>query len=146
MFKKILGTFAPLLGRLLGGELGEDVVRKVANVLLPGEQNPSEESLENALRNMTPEQRVEIERINKTYEVAMAEIGFKDRDSARNMSIVKSDNTTKIIIFALFGYLMIVGILVPLFFPEIAVSAIITDTMMDSFSTAIGFFFGRQSK
>jgi hypothetical protein len=142
MIKKLLSTFAPILGGLIGGPVGATVLKTVASVLMPGEENPSDSRIEEALKNATPEQIVEIERINKEYEISLAEIGFKDRDSARNMSIQRNDNTSRNMMYTL-TFLLGLRIFVPLFHP-LEISNELTDVLCDGFMLCLGFFVGRK--
>ncbi len=88
-FKKILGTVAPFLGTMIGGPFGAAAGKLVGQILLDNE-NASEAEIEKALAQATPEQLVELRRVDAEYKTKMAELGIDeqkiaamDRDSAR---------------------------------------------------------------
>ena len=65
--KKILGTVAPFLGTMIGGPFGAAAGKLVGQVLL-GNENASEAEIEKALAQATPEQLVELRRVDAEYQ------------------------------------------------------------------------------
>jgi len=91
-WKQIVKGIAPVIGTALGGPLGGGAARYLAGALL-GDENASEEDLENAILGATPEQLARIREIDNQYKIEMARAGvdvFKlevaDRSSARELA------------------------------------------------------------
>lgn len=150
MIKQLLSKVAPFLGSLIGGKFGEVAIKAISSVLLPHNENPSESLLEKALEKATPEQIFELERLNKETEVELAEIAFKDVDSARNMNIVKNDNTTRNITYILcFSFIIRYFLTYFLAYHHIKLSPsdeFLTDVLCDSFLMSLAFYFGSKKK
>lgn len=79
MFKKLLSTFAPALGTIVGGPIGGIAAKAISSILLPDNDNPTENELAHAYANATPEQ---IEKIKSI--VSLAKIDADDRKNARD--------------------------------------------------------------
>ena len=97
-FKKIIGSVAPFLGSLVGGPFGA-MAGKALGGLLCGNENASQEEIENQLMNASPADLVKIKQIDSDYKQKLAQIGLDekkiaalDRDSARNSAARKSRN------------------------------------------------------
>lgn len=92
-WQSIVKGVAPVIGTLLGGPLVGTGIKALAEVLLPGDPEPTLEKLERAVQSgMTPDQLIALKRIDGEVKVKLAEGGIRleeihagDRDSARKM-------------------------------------------------------------
>ena len=148
-FKKLLGSVAPILGGLIGGPLGSAAGKAVGSILLPGQDNPSDNDLKLALEKATPNQISEIKKIDAEYKVNLASLEIQDRNSARNRQIAMKDKMPSFItISILLGYF---GVLFLLFFDHIVPkNSEIIDLLIGSLSTvfiqSISYYFGGSVK
>ncbi len=150
-FKKILSTVAPFLGALVGGPFGA-AAGKVVGQLLLGNENASEADIEKALGLATPEQLVELRRVDADYKIKMAELGIDekkiaalDRESARQREMVTKDKIPAILALLLtFGFFGILATM--MLYPMQAGTTGVIDVMLGSLGTAwisvITYYFG----
>ena len=108
LIKNIVGAVAPTIGSAMGGPLGGMAMNKIADVLgVPNDQK----SIQQAIRNATPEQMLELKKAEQEFEVQMEELGVKvfeletqDKQHARGM--FSKDWTARIIgLFTIGGFL-----------------------------------------
>lgn len=90
-WKDILRTIVPSVGNMLGGPLGGMATKFIAETLL-GKPDASEEELEQAVLNATPEQLLKLKQSERDFKTKMKELGIdefsleiEDRKSAREM-------------------------------------------------------------
>ncbi len=100
-FKKVIGTIAPFIGGMVGGPFGAAAGKLIGSALL-GNENATQEDIENAIGVATPEQLVKLKQIDAQTKIKYAEIGLDekkiaalDRDSAREREIKTGDSTPK---------------------------------------------------
>ncbi len=149
--KQVLGTIAPFLGNLIGGPLGGAAFKSVANLLL-GKDDASPKEIQEALRNATPEQLLELKKLDAEYKTRMAELGIDeqkiaslDRDSARKREIAIKDHipATLAIMLTLGFFGVLVGIMV---YPIQEGAKSVIDVMLGSLGTAwiscVTYYFG----
>ena len=107
-WKALVGTVAPWIGAALGGPMGAAAVGYVADAL--GLSEKTESAVKAALAGVTPEQMLAIKTADQNFALAMQKLGFdhqdrvaelqyKDVDSARNREIAVKDNTNKILAY-----------------------------------------------
>lgn len=94
---------APFLGTMLGGPLGGMAATAIKKVLL-GDENASDESLEDTLLNASPSMLLSMKKLDTEFKKEMAQIGLSekkiaslDRDSARQREIVVKDKIPAIL-------------------------------------------------
>jgi hypothetical protein len=149
--KQVLGTVAPFIGTLVGGPLGGGAGKIVSQLLL-GKDKASARELEAALSNATPDQLVELKRLDVKFKTEMAalgvteqEIAAMDRDSARQREIVVQDRVPGILALSLtigfFGALAGFAL-----YPIQPGAKVLLDTMIGSLGTvwimAMSYYFG----
>ena len=71
LLKSVVGTVAPTLGTALGGPMGGMAAKMIADVL--GVPNNSK-SIEKAMAEATPEQMLELKKVEQDFEVKMKEL------------------------------------------------------------------------
>lgn len=118
-WQALIKTVAPWIGTALGGPLGGLAVEAAANAL--GISEKTTDAVKQALAGVTPEQMLALKQADQQFQAKMQELGFthiekladlefKDRDSARNREIQTKDNTNKIIAFVIIGaFIAMVG-------------------------------------
>lgn len=113
-WKDIVKNIAPLLGTALGGPMGGMATKWLAGELL-GDENASEESLEEAILQANPDKLVEIKALEVSFKLKMKELGIKekqleleDKQDARDLFSV--DKRPQIILSGVFvtGYFILV--------------------------------------
>lgn len=149
--KKILGTVAPFLGTMIGGPFGAAAGKLVGQVLL-GNENASEAEIEKALASATPEQLVELRRVDADYKTKMAELGIDeqkiaamDRDSARQREMVTKDKIPAVLALLLtFGFFGVLAMM--MLYPIQQGTQGVIEVMLGSLGTAwisvITYYFG----
>lgn len=149
--KKILGSVAPFLGTMVGGPFGAAAGKLVSNVLL-GKDIATNEELERAISSASPEQLVELKKVDADYKIKMAELGIDehklavmDRESARQREIKTGDKTPNLLAFLLtFGFFGVLSLII--FYPMQESAKSIVDIMLGSLGTAwisvITYYFG----
>lgn len=88
-WKSIVKSIAPVLGTALGGPMAGGAIKMLTSALL-GDENATEQELENFIVNANPDQLLKIKQLDADFKLKMEELGvdvFKlevaDRDSAR---------------------------------------------------------------
>jgi len=149
--KKILGTVAPFLGTMIGGPFGAAAGKLVGQVLL-GNEDASEAEIEKALAQATPEQLVELRRVDADYKTKMAELGIDeqkiaamDRDSARQREMVTKDKIPAVLALLLtFGFFGVLAMM--MLYPIQQGTQGVIEVMLGSLGTAwisvITYYFG----
>ncbi len=149
--KKILGTVAPFLGTMIGGPFGAAAGKLVGQVLL-GNENASEAEIEKALAQATPEQLVELRRVDAEYKTKMTELGIDeqkiaamDRDSARQREMVTKDKIPAVLALLLtFGFFGVLTMM--MLYPIQQGTQGVIEVMLGSLGTAwisvITYYFG----
>ena len=91
--KKLVGAVAPALAKALGGPLAGTAVAAIAKKVL-GKDAATEDEVTAALENATPEQLIQLKKLDLEFEKQMAEAGIsldklevEDRASARALRI-----------------------------------------------------------
>lgn len=150
-FKKILGSVAPFIGAMIGGPFGAAAGALVGKVLL-GDENASPQQIEQALGKASPEQLVELRRVDTEYQAKMAKLGIDeqkiaqmDRDSARKREVRTKDKIPATLALLLTGGFF--GVMASMmFFPIPATAVQVIDVMLGSLGTAwisvITYYFG----
>lgn len=149
--KKLVGTIAPFIASLLGSPFAAAGIKLLSNALL-GKDNASEEEINKAIAVATPEQLIELKRIDADYKIKMQELGIDeekiaalDRDSARQREIQVKDNVP-----ALLSVLVTLGffgvLLTMIFYPIQSDAKDVLDVMLGALGTAwiscISYYFG----
>ena len=115
LVKDLLKSIAPTIGTAIGGPLAGQAVQAISNALL-GHPNGTQEEVEVALQNATPDQLAELKRIEldfkakmKALDIDLAKVNASDRDSARTRNAIMKDSTPTILaistLVAFFGYI-----------------------------------------
>lgn len=150
-FKKILGTIAPFLGGLVGGPFGAAAGKVLGNFFL-GDENASQESIEKALASASPEQLVQLRKIDAQTKEKYAQIGLDEKkiaaldvDSARKREMEIKDKTPAIL--CLVANLGFYGILAwvcthPLPAQTKDIVEIMIGTLLTQLGAATNYYFG----
>ena len=92
MWKEILRNIAPVIGGAIGGPFGL-IATSVLKADLLGQKEASDEELEKAIVNASPETLAKIRKIDASFKVRMEELGVQkkqlhqqDRSNAREMA------------------------------------------------------------
>jgi len=108
--KNMVSSVAPFIGNMVGGPLGGATAKFLGNLLL-GDDNASEEDIKNAIKNATPEQLVELKRIDSEERIKAAGLQkerealfLQDRQDARNFSSTIAYNTSRNV-----AYIVMIG-------------------------------------
>lgn len=149
--KKIVGTVAPFLGSLLGSPFAAAGIKLLSNVLL-GKDNASEDEIAKAISLATPEQLIELKKIDADYKIKMEQLGIDeqkiatlDRDSARQREIQVQDKVPAIL--AMMVTVGFFGVLLTMTFYPIQPDAKgVIDVMLGALGTAwiccVNYYFG----
>lgn len=149
MWKDIVRSIAPKLGTALGGNMGGIATRFIADKLL-GNPDATEEELELAISQASPEQLVRLKEIEQEYEIEVLRIAAEDRGSARKLAIA-TGKTPQLILSSVYtvGYFMIfIGLLAEIFAIPVEQEAIF-NILLGSLTAAqlqiMNFWFGSSS-
>jgi len=118
-WKGLLGTVAPGLATALGGPLAGMAVKALSASLL-GNRDGSEKDISAALQGASPDTLLALKEADQNFQLEMekldidlAEIEYKDRDSARNMQKATGSVVVPILavitvggFFAVIGYVL----------------------------------------
>ena len=151
MLKNIISTIAPALGSALGTPLGGAAVSMIAEKLgVPNNQK----SVEKAIQQATPEQLLELKKVEKDFEVKMKELEVdvfrletQDvQDARKNFS---KDWTSKllglVVIGGFMGYIFLVTIQPPEQNSEALINLVL-GYLGGLASAVISFYFGASHK
>ena len=119
MLKNLLSTIAPALGSALGSPLGGAAVSMIAEKLgVPNNQK----AVEKAIQQATPEQLLELKKVEKDFEVKMKELEvdvfkLETQDVQNARKTFASDWTSKfmglLVICGFLGYIFLVTLQPP---------------------------------
>lgn len=105
--KGILATVAPTLATAVAGPMGGMAVRAILPAL-GLKDNASEEQVNKAIENASPEQLLAIKKAEQEFQVKMRELDVDiaklvsaDKDSARKREIETKDSTPKILAYGI---------------------------------------------
>jgi hypothetical protein len=115
-WKALVGTLAPTIATALGGPLAGAGVAALSSVLL-GNKDGTQDQIAVALKTADPETLLKIKQVDNDFKAKMEEMGIdvfklevEDRKSAREREVAVTDNTNKILAFAIIiGFLSTVG-------------------------------------
>lgn len=103
-WKKTVKSIAPLIGTAIGGPFG-GMATAAITAIMGVDKDATDEQLNEAMKNATPEQLVQIKNADNDFKVRMRELGIKeddlhakDRDSARKREVaLGGDATVKVL-------------------------------------------------
>ena len=147
MLKNIISTIAPALGSALGTPLGGAAVSMIAEKLgVPNNQK----SVEKAIQQATPEQLLELKKVEKDFEVKMKELEvdvfkLETQDVQDARKTFSSDWTSKllgvVVIGGFMGYIFLVTIQPPEQNSEALINLVL-GYLGGLASAVISFYFG----
>jgi len=149
--KSILGSLAPTLGAAIGGPLGGQAGQILSQVLgVPNNQN----SIEQAMNNITAEQMVELKKAETDFEVRMRELDVdvfrletEDVKDAREK--FSNDWTPKVLglvsMFGFMGYIFFITA-VPIDDASDDIVMLIIGSLTGIATAVISFYFGSSNK
>jgi len=151
-WKGMLSTVAPMVATAIGGPFGGMAASKLLNVLgIAPEQGNEEEQLKEAMKNLTPEQAVQLKEGERQWVLSMREMDIKeldlnakDRNSARDMQI-KTDSwvVPVLAIVTVAGFFAVVGFImsgkVPL---DSTLTGFVLGAVSSKAEQIYNFFFG----
>lgn len=154
-WKKILGTVAPVLATAAGGPLAGVVTKTLAAGLLE-RPDASQEEVEQAVANASPETLIKLKEIDAKFQNDMAQVGIdfekiasEDRANARAREVSSGDHWTPRILAAVIvtGYFAvqwyILSHAVPVEQREIVMRSMgVLDTAL---GLTLGYYFGSSS-
>jgi hypothetical protein len=119
---KIISSIAPIVGGLFGGRLGENIGSEISNILF-GRNDATEKEIQNAILNATPEQIMQIKKMEMDYKVELGKISLTEqkttaddiKDARRNEATTKTVMNSILAICITIGFF---GITVLLMFHE----------------------------
>jgi len=151
MLKNIISTIAPALGSALGTPLGGAAVSMIAEKLgVPNNQK----SVEKAIQQATPEQLLELKKVEKDFEVKMKELEvdvfrLETQDVQDARKTFSSDWTSKllglVVIGGFMGYIFLVTIQPPEQNSEALINLVL-GYLGGLASAVISFYFGASHK
>lgn len=152
-FKSIISAVAPVLGSALGGPLGGAAASSLATTLL-GKPKATKAELEQAIKSATPEQLIELKRVDNEFDIRMQELGLdlerinqQGVANARAREIAVKDKIPAIL--AILLTLGFFGILGYMFFSPQEVYNNALMAMLGALATAflsiINYYFGSSS-
>ena len=149
--KSILGSLAPTLGAAIGGPLGGQAGQILSQVLgVPNNQN----SIEQAMNNITAEQMIELKKAETDFEVRMRELDVdvfrletEDVKDAREK--FSNDWTPKVLglvsMFGFMGYIFFITA-VPIDDASDDIVMLIIGSLTGIATAVISFYFGSSNK
>lgn len=147
LLKGVIGAVAPTIGTALGGPMGNMAMNMVSQAL--GCKNTPKD-VEKAVQNATPEQLVELKKLDNDFEVKMKELdvdlfALETADIQNARSTFSKDWTSKIIgvlvICGFLGYIFTVTIMPPSENSDTIVSLVL-GYLGGLASAIISFYFG----
>tara|TARA_Y100001937_G_scaffold120705_1_gene178326 strand:- start:370 stop:837 length:468 start_codon:yes stop_codon:yes gene_type:complete len=151
MLRNIISTIAPALGSALGTPLGGAAVSMIADKLgVPNNQK----SVEKAIQEATPEQLLELKKVEKEFEVKMKELEvdvfrLETEDVQDARKTFSKDWTSKflglIVIGGFMGYIFLVTIQPPEQNSEALINLVL-GYLGGLASAVISFYFGASHK
>tara|TARA_R100000734_G_scaffold17127_1_gene13344 strand:+ start:604 stop:1071 length:468 start_codon:yes stop_codon:yes gene_type:complete len=151
MLKNIISTIAPALGSALGSPLGGAAVSMIAEKLgVPNNQK----AVEKAIQQATPEQLLELKKVEKDFEVKMKELEvdvfkLETQDTQDARKTFSKDWTSKllglVVIGGFMGYIFLVTIQPPEQNSEALINLVL-GYLGGLASAVISFYFGASHK
>lgn len=149
--KSILGSLAPTLGAAIGGPLGGQAGQILSQVLgVPNNQN----SIEQAMNNITAEQMIELKKAETDFEVRMRELDVdvfrletEDVKDAREK--FNNDWTPKVLgLVSIFGFMSYIFFItaVPIDDASDDIVMLIIGSLTGIATAVISFYFGSSNK
>jgi len=149
--KSILGSLAPTLGAAIGGPLGGQAGQILSQVLgVPNNQN----SIEQAMNNITAEQMIELKKAETDFEVRMRELDVdvfrletEDVKDAREK--FSNDWTPKVLgLVSMFGFMAYIFFItaVPIDDASDDIVMLIIGSLTGIATAVISFYFGSSNK
>lgn len=149
--KSILGSLAPTLGAAIGGPLGGQAGQILSQVLgVPNNQN----SIEQAMNNITAEQMIELKKAETDFEVRMRELDVdvfrletEDVKDAREK--FSNDWTPKVLgLVSMFGFMAYIFFItaVPIDDASDDIVMLIIGSLTGIATAVISFYFGASNK
>ena len=149
--KSILGSLAPTLGAAIGGPLGGQAGQILSQVLgVPNNQN----SIEQAMNNITAEQMIELKKAETDFEVRMKELDVdvfrletEDVKDAREK--FSNDWTPKVLgLVSMFGFMAYIFFItaVPIDDASDDIVMLIIGSLTGIATAVISFYFGSSNK
>jgi Fe2+ transport system protein B len=149
--KSILGSLAPTLGAAIGGPLGGQAGQILSQVLgVPNNQN----SIEQAMNNITAEQMIELKKAETDFEVRMRELDVdvfrletEDVKDARQK--FSNDWTPKVLgLVSMFGFMAYIFFItaVPIDDASDDIVMLIIGSLTGIATAVISFYFGSSNK
>ena len=151
LIKNLIGAVAPTIGTALGGPMGNMAANMVADVL---GCDPAPKKIEKAMESATPEQLVELKKMDTEFDVKMKELDVDlfaletaDIQNARGM--FSKDWTARIIgitvVGGFMGYIFLVTIMPPEQNSEALINLVL-GYLGGLASAIISFYFGASQK
>ena len=151
MLKNIISTIAPALGSALGSPLGGAAVSMIAEKLgVPNNQK----AVEKAIQQATPEQLLELKKVEKDFEIKMKELEvdvfkLETQDTQDARKTFSKDWTSKllglVVIGGFMGYIFLVTIQPPEQNSEALINLVL-GYLGGLASAVISFYFGASHK
>ena len=151
MLKNLISTIAPALGSALGSPLGGAAVSMIAEKLgVPNNQK----AVEKAIQQATPEQLLELKKVEKDFEVKMKELEvdvfkLETQDVQNARKTFASDWTSKfmglLVICGFLGYIFLVTLQPPEQNSEALINLVL-GYLGGLASAIISFYFGASHK
>ena len=152
--KKILGKVIPVAASVASsGLLGGSVAKSITDILGVG-RDASDTDIEAALAKASPEQLVELRKLETQVTLQAEQLGFqrselifKDKDSARKREMTVRDKTPQILAFLITGALMGVILILMLRGADIDsgiahVLSVLVGYLGAGFQTMLTYYFG----
>lgn len=154
-WRGLIGTIAPTIATALGGPLAGAATKAISSAVL-GKPDGTEDEINKALVNATPDQIAAIQKANQDFQLEMKQKGidlealrYKDRDSARDREKTLKDNTPKVL--AAFAVICFVGIIACVMFgfqPKDAMRDgfwMLVGAAIATYKDVYGYYFGSSS-
>ena len=151
MLKNLISTIAPALGSALGSPLGGAAVSMIAEKLgVPNNQK----AVEKAIQQATPEQLLELKKVEKDFEIKMKELEvdvfkLETQDTQDARKTFSKDWTSKllglVVIGGFMGYIFLVTIQPPEQNSEALINLVL-GYLGGLASAVISFYFGASHK
>jgi len=154
-WKKALRTVAPALASALGTPAAGAATKILANILLPGKADPSEDELATKVENLTAADVLAIKAADyqfakdmEAFRIQELQVDAGDRANARQREVLTKDVFPKILAAAtLVTFYVLVFVLVRVPIPEANRSAfdITLGAVVGAVTTVMAYYFGSSS-
>jgi hypothetical protein len=148
-WQEIVKSVAPILGTALGGPMAGAAIKVLSGQIL-GDENASADALESAILSASPNQLVEIKRLDYQFKIDMQKLGVdvfelevKDRSNARQAH--KDSITPTIMLYLLTT--MVSGILYALFSLDVptdnkSILYMVVGQVITAWIAAVAYWYG----